>query len=65
MQSHIKDIQIDLQYKNQNVRGRKALNKGQSLILCTINYSQHLGASSRNFYLTLGASANLLSDVNQ
>ena len=26
--SHIKDIQIDLQYKNQNVRERKALNKG-------------------------------------
>ena len=36
VQSYIKDIQIDLQYKNQNVRERKALKKGQSLILCTV-----------------------------
>ena len=36
VQSYIKDIQIDLQYKNQNVRERKALNKGQSLISCTL-----------------------------
>ena len=28
VQSYIKDLQIDLQYKNQNVRERKALNKG-------------------------------------
>ena len=32
----MKDIQIDLAYKNQNVRGRKALIKGQSLILFTV-----------------------------
>ena len=30
--SLIKDTQIDLDYKNQNVRGRQALKKGQSLI---------------------------------
>ena len=36
VQSLIKDIQIDLAYKNQNVRGRKALKKGQSLILFTV-----------------------------
>ena len=35
VQSLIKDIQIDLCYKNQNVRGRQALKKGKSLILCT------------------------------
>ena len=40
VQSYIKDIQIDLQYKNQNVRERKALNKGQSLILCTVRKIQ-------------------------
>ena len=36
VQSLIKDIQIDLCYKNQNVRGRQALKKGKSLILCTV-----------------------------
>ena len=51
VQSHIKDIQIDLQYKNQNVRGRKALNKGQILILCTVrNIEERRHAT---YYLTL------------
>ena len=32
----MKGIELDLCYKNQNVRGCKALNRGQSLILCTV-----------------------------
>ena len=41
------DIQIDLAYKNQNVRGCKALKKGQSLILYTVrNVSMPFYATS-------------------
>ena len=32
----IKDNELDLDYWNQNVRGRQGLRKGQSLILCTV-----------------------------
>ena len=40
MQSYIKDLEIDLQYKNQNVIERKALNKGKSLTLSTVRNIQ-------------------------
>ena len=44
--SLIKDTQIDLDYKNQNVRGRQALKKGQSLIF--MYCSQHFCMILRN-----------------
>ena len=44
--SLIKDTQIDLDYKNQNVRGRQALKKGQSLIF--MYCSQHFCTILRN-----------------
>ena len=36
VQSLIKDIELDLSYHNQNVRGRQGLKKCQSLILFTV-----------------------------
>ena len=34
--SLLKGIELDLCYKNQNVRGRKGFKNGGSLILCTV-----------------------------
>ena len=44
--SFIMDIELDLCYQNQNVRGRKKLKKEQSLILFTVRNI------SRQFYAT-------------
>jgi len=49
----MKDIQIDLNYNNQNVRGCQALKKGQSLILCTV----------RNIYALFYATSYIVSVI--
>ena len=47
VQNLIKDIELDLSYQNQNVRGRQGLKKCQSLILCTVrNVTDRAHASS-------------------
>ena len=50
--SHIKDIELDLCYQNQNLRGHQGLKKYRSLILNTARniYERRRAA----FILTLG-----------
>ena len=59
--SLIKDTQIDLDYKNQNVRGRQALKKGQSLIF--MYCSQHFCTILRNLVYCFCAYPFLFSSL--
>ena len=61
--SLIKGIELDLCYQNQNVRGRKALNRGQSLILCTVrNNSESRHAT---LAITLGVEGYRLNRLDE
>ena len=53
--SLVKDNKLDLCYKIQNVRGRQALHKGQSLILCT----------ARNIFALFHATSYIVSVIHK